>query len=230
MRITTLIPCYNVAPFCSAVFKTALRHSTHLILVDDGSRDATPHILRALHAAHPAQVRLVTFSDNRGKGAALIEGMKCALAQGPFDVLITLDSDGQHNPQDIPRFAHLIQQGADFVMGERQFSQMPFKNRWSNRIVSFLLHRLYPHAPLDTQSGYRAFTPQTVERCLRNAQGHRYDMEFECLLLVLREGLRIKSHFISTVYLNRNRSSHFAMIADSIRILQVLWKHERALR
>lgn len=227
MQIVTIVPCYDVEKFCSSVLEGVRQHSDIVIPVNDGSCDGTEKILQNFTQRHPGVTQLITFPQNRGKGVALLEGMRVALASFSFDVLITLDGDGQHDPSYIHCLAALIKGGADLAIGMRTLNEMPLKNRIANTIITFLLHRLYPHAPHDTQSGYRAFNRKFVEMIVEQVHGHRYEMEFECLLLALSHHLHMRSCSIPTVYLDHNRSSHFSGVADSVLILKALWHHWR---
>lgn len=225
LNITTVIPCYNVVQFCRNVIEETLLYSKHVVLVDDGSRDGTEIILKEIAAKYPEQVSLVTFPQNQGKGNALIAGFKRALQFSSFDALITIDSDGQHSVSDLPRFAKAINNGADLVIGTRSFFYMPFRSKVSNIIISWLLRMIYSHSPLDTQSGKRAFSPSFAKAVAENVVGGRYEMEFRCILLAIDQKRTIVSLPISTIYLNKNNSSHFSVFRDSWRIINVYFSH-----
>ncbi len=226
--IVAIIPCYNVEKYCRAVIEETLSYVSFLILVDDGSTDETGSILHNFQQKNQGKVYLIAFPKNRGKGVALLEGIQMALASISFDVLVTLDSDGQHLPSEIPRLVSLVAQGVDFAIGCREFSQMPFRSRFANRVISFLVYRIYPSAPSDTQSGFRAFSRKFVQKIGRQIKGCRYEVEFRCILLALRDGDRIGCCPIETIYFDKNRSSHFSQIRDSVQILKVLWNHWRS--
>ena len=210
------------------MIEETLRYVDFLILVDDGSTDGTGPILHQIVQQNRDRFHLICFPKNRGKGEALLEGMKYAMKDTTFDVLITLDSDGQHLPSEIPLLASRVIQGADLVIGCRQFDRMPFRSRFANTAISFLLHRIHSKAPNDTQSGFRAFTPKFVQKIVNQISGSHYEMEFRCLLLALRDGNRTDYCSIQTIYLDENRSSHFAKIKDSCRILKVLFYYWRS--
>ena len=171
---------------------------------------------------------MIVFPKNRGKGAALLEGMKQALSSTPFEVLVTLDSDGQHLPSDIPKLALRITEGADLVIGCRQFNQMPLRSRVANMLISFLLRSVFSKAPIDNQSGFRAFSRKLVKEIVDHVTGDRYEMEFRCVLLALHDGYKIASSPIDTLYFDKNRSSHFGIFRDSFRILKVFFQYWRS--
>jgi glycosyltransferase involved in cell wall biosynthesis len=217
--IIAIIPCYNVAPFCEKVIQETLPFACHIIPVDDGSTDGTSQILNKIALAYPEKITLLSFSKNKGKGFALLEGFKYASTHFNFETLMTLDGDAQHDPAYIPLLADSIQKGAELVIGGRTFSQMPWKSRFANRWISFFLKCIHAKAPVDSQSGMRAFSYPLVKEIVRCIQGGKYEMEFHCLLLALSQKRNIEEIPISTLYLNNNRASHFSPIRDSIRIL-----------
>jgi len=228
--IVGLIPCYNAAKYCENVIAEAILFCDDLILINDGSTDGSQEILRRMASRDPKKIHLIEFKSNQGKGFGLIEGFKYAAKHIHFDALVTLDADGQHFPYLIPHIAEPIIKGADLVIGGRQFSGMPIKSRFSNKIIAFLLRRFYPQAPLDTQSGMRGLSPYCIEQIVDSIHGGQYEMEFQCLLLALKKKMRIQEVVIPTIYLNKNRSSHFSPLKDSYQILKVLWDHARSTK
>ncbi len=165
---------------------------------------------------------MITFKENKGKGYALLEGFKYANEHLDFEALVAIDSDSQHKPSDIPRLAQAVLDGEDFVIGSRCFSQMPLKSRVANNCITMLLKRVFDHAPHDTQSGFRAFSKELLKKLIERVEGGQYEMEFDCLLYALLKGYRVRSLPISTIYVDKNASSHFAVVIDSIKILKVL--------
>lgn len=225
LKTVAVIPCYNVSKHCGDVFRGAIAFATHAIAVDDGSTDDTGQILRKEAAENPEKAHIVTLATNSGKGFALLEGFKYALEHFDFDALVTLDADGQHRPSDIPFLAASIKSGQELVIGSRLFRLMPLRSYIGNRIIAFFLRCFYPSAPLDTQSGLRAFSRDFVQEIVQKVPGGCYEMELECLLLALSEQRRVGSVAISTLYIEENTSSHFSPIRDSMKILKILFSH-----
>ena len=201
----------------------ALEYADHVLAVDDGTTDGTAEVLEQAAASTAGRLQVLRTPRNLGKGAALIAGFRHALAHREFDVLVTLDGDGQHRPSDIYKLVQAARDGAQLVIGGRQeFEVMPLRSRFGNTLTSWILHRLLLGCPRDTQSGFRAHSPELVEQVVRRIPGHRYETELRILLLALRAQMRVVETPIPTIYLDGNRSSHFRPLSDSVRIGQTL--------
>ena len=217
--ICCVVPCYNVADLCGPVVKEAAAHAQRVIAVDDGSTDDTGEVLAAVAAESGGRVRVLGLRPNQGKGMALMAAFRAALREGPCDVVVTLDGDGQHRPADIPRLVAACRDGADLTIGERAlFCTMPLRSRIGNTLTGSFLRRVYPGCPADTQSGFRAIDRPFLEQIVRSVEGSRYEMELSVLLLALSQGRRIATVPIPTLYFHGNRSSHFRPLRDSLRI------------
>lgn len=223
-HLAVVIPCYNAEKFVEEVVLKTLEFTERLILVNDGSTDNSPMILDNLSKLYPEKVVLVNLVKNSGKGTALLAGFKKAL-EFPFDGLVTIDADAQHNPLDIIYLAKEIKSSCALVIGERLFRLMPFRSKISNAIISFFLRRFYSKAPKDTQSGMRGFNRDFIKQIVQKIDGGCYEVEFRILLLALEQKLKIKSVPITTIYIEKNRSSHFSPLKDSIKIIRVLVSH-----
>lgn len=223
-KICCILPCYNVATKCGAVLRNVARFADQVIAVNDGSPDGTQAVLNAIASECAGRIRLVSYPDNRGKGAALLEGFRVALAEISFDVLVTIDSDGQHNPEDIPRlWKACASHRAALVIGERlEFEVMPWRSRLGNSLTRAIFRSLYPFAPQDTQSGLRAMSRDFVAQVVESIKPQRYETELQILLLALQNRLRVSTIKIQTVYFDRNRLSHFRPVSDSFRIYWAL--------
>ncbi|MEO5802404.1 MAG: PIG-L family deacetylase [Verrucomicrobiota bacterium] len=224
-RICCVFPCYNVATSCGEVLRRVAERVDDIIAVNDGSTDGTKAVLDAVAAESGERLRVISYPDNRGKGVALLQGFRLALNKIPFDLLITIDADGQHNPEDIDRMvAAWADHRPGLLIGERlEFAAGPLRSRLGNSLTSTILKRFYPTSPSDTQSGLRGMDRAFVNEIVRSIKPQRYETELRILLLALELRLNISTIAIQTIYFDQNRLSHFRPVLDSMRIYWVLF-------
>jgi glycosyltransferase involved in cell wall biosynthesis len=160
-QIAIVIPAFNEAPVIEGVLDRLAPLGYHLIVVDDGSRDAT-----ASKATRPGVV-LVSHPINRGQGAALQTGITVALALGA-DVIVTFDADGQHDPGDIPALVAPILAGeCDVVLGSRfrgRAERIPPARRLLLRVAVWFTWLTANLRVTDAHNGLRAFSRSAAER------------------------------------------------------------------
>ena len=216
-EIIALIPAYNEARFIGEVVKGAARHIP-VVVIDDGSSDGTGGV------AAMAGAKVVAHGRNQGKGKALLTGFDYAINRC-VDAAITLDADGQHDPNEIPLFIEAFRVGqGDIIIGQRQYSQMPAKSRFGNRIGSFFL-RLAMGRPIpDNQSGYRLFSRAAMEQVRPTST--RFEAEVEMLLRADFAGLKVGWVPIKTIY--NEKKSHFRPVQDSALFFKMTWRIWRA--
>ena len=146
--VLALVPAWNEESRLGPVVE-ATAQRLPVLVVDDGSQDNTPTVARRAGAT------VVSHEQNRGKGAALITGFDWALSRG-YDAVLTLDADGQHDPDDIPKFLDAYESDTwDLIIGRRDFSKMPFPRGYTNPFGSWLLSQALGKPILDNQSGFR---------------------------------------------------------------------------
>ncbi|MFX1535455.1 MAG: glycosyltransferase family 2 protein [Promethearchaeota archaeon] len=180
--VTIVIPAYNEAKNIGLVIDGVKKYSNKIIVVDDGSRDQTAEVAKA-HGAH-----VIRHDCNFGKGKALRRGLKAALGFEKTRYIITLDSDNQHCPDDIPSLlAVLLREKADIVVGRRMVfdskSQfMPPHRLWSNFVTSSFLRFFIGFKIRDVQSGYRCYRRKIVAKTVDSLKKSHFDMETEILL------------------------------------------------
>jgi glycosyltransferase involved in cell wall biosynthesis len=217
-----VIPAYNEALTIRDVARRTLRYSPWLIVVDDGSRDGTAAALQGL------PLTLLGNDKNMGKAASLWRGVEHALAHGA-DAIITLDGDGQHRPEDIPRLiaAHRAQPDA-IVIGSRlhEKDNIPAARYWANRFANFGI-AWAAGAPLaDSQSGFRVY-PAAVLRSVntRHDRAASFVFESEILIEAGSKGFDFVAVPVAAIYEARGRRSHFRPVLDIARIVRmVAWK------
>lgn len=218
-EIVILVPAYNEARFIGDVVKGALKYGP-VVVIDDGSSDETGAV------AALAGAKVIAHAVNRGKGKALDTGFRYAV-QRKVAAAITLDADGQHDPDEIPKFIEAFRAGrGDIIIGQRDFSQMPAKNQFGNRTGTFLLGLAMGRPIPDNQSGYRLLSRAVMEAIRTDAT--RFEAEVELLLRAQLAGFQITWVPIKTIY--NDKISHFRPLHDSWLFLKMVWRIWRARR
>ena len=209
-----LVPAYNAAVHLPHVLErlAKVHPPAATLVIDDGSKDATGDVARA------AGVRLLTHEVNKGKGAGLLTGFHAACADGA-DAVVTLDADGQHKPEDLPRMMAALT-GADLVVGARvRTGAMPPHRRFGNALSAGFLTWLAGTPLPDVQSGYRVHRRSVLDALglsgTSEPAGPRppsfrstgYGFESEILVAAARYGFMIANVPIEAVY--EGAPSHF---------------------
>ena len=190
-----------------------------IYVVDDGSTDGT--------AGAVTGATVIAHARNQGKGAALASGISRAVADGAA-VLATLDADGQHPPEMLPRLTAPVQsQEADLVLGSRtRGGSMPLARRATNWLSASVASRVAGAAIPDAQTGFRAFTRAlaiTLQPLLAVYRGYDYEAGF--LLAALRAGFHVISVDVPTIY--NGSPSHFRHWGDGWRVARVFARYLR---
>ena len=220
--ICVIIPTYNNGGTVADVARRALAECDDVIVVDDGSTDDTASQLSTLNSQLStlnSQLSIVTHDRNRGKGRALCTGFKKALELG-FSYAITLDADGQHYPEDIPKFLeanrqhpHALIIGSRRMEGKEQSRGSRFANKFSNFWFFVQTGRRLP----DTQTGYRLYP---LKKILSSPPlTSRYEAELELLVFASWHGVELVPIDIDVYYPPaEERVSHFRPGKDFARI------------
>ncbi len=217
-RICVIVPTYNNEKTIVDVLRRIQAYTHNIIVVNDGS---TPETMETLTVAFDASElpEIVDYTPNRGKGYALMRGFRRALELG-YRHAVTIDSDGQHFPEDIPAImdCHSANKGA-LVVGSRNLTadNMPSKNTFANKFSNFWF-RLQTGIPLeDTQSGYRLYPLEAIN--LRWPITPRYEAELELLVFSAWRGVPVVSVPVRVYYPPEGeRVSHFRPFWDFFRI------------
>jgi glycosyltransferase involved in cell wall biosynthesis len=191
-RVVALIPAYQEGARIAEVVAGARRHLP-VIVVDDGSSDGTAARAAAAGATVLAQ------HPNAGKGAALRTGFRAALEQGA-EAVITLDGDGQHDPDEIPTFLDAFgRSGTQLVIGRRDFGAMPIVRRASNTLGRMAISVAVGQDIPDNQSGYRLIGSTLLNELL-DSRETGFEFEVEMIARCLALGLPIAWVPIRTIY------------------------------
>ena len=172
-----LVPTYNNAGTLHTVLSSILDYTNQVIVVNDGSTDATAEILSQF-----PQVDKIEYANNKGKGKALRIGFEHAIQKG-YDYAITIDTDGQHFAKDLPLFLEKLEtEKAAIIIGARNLhmENMPGKNTFANKFSNFWFKVETGIDAPDTQSGFRLY-PVYLMKDMR-FYGTKYEFEVEVLV------------------------------------------------
>ena len=214
-RILTALPVYNEAATIAAVLDGALTYSPEVLVVDDGSRDGTSQVLAARN-----DVYVVSHATNRGYGAALRSAFEFAIG-GQYNVLTTIDCDGQHQPQLIPTMVEATR-GADIVSGSRYLrrfpgdSDPPAERRRVNEIITAEVNRRLGLSLTDAFCGFKGYRVPALARLRLSEDG--YAMPLELWVQAARLGLKIVEAAVPLIYLDERRSFGGAMDRTELRL------------
>jgi glycosyltransferase involved in cell wall biosynthesis len=212
MRVLLLIPAFNEEPTVGPLILSAKRHIEDILVVDDGSRDGTGSM------ASQAGAVVLGLERNMGKGAALKIGFNYAL-EHRYDYVLTIDADGQHDPNDIPNFLPLLEQ-YDLVLGNRmeQSRCVPLLRRVANLTSSRIVSAVCRRRIYDSQTGFRLYGAELLRRVGLDCS--RFDLETEVIIKAARKGFRIGHCRIQTIY--AGEVSRFKNIRDSLAFIRVV--------
>lgn len=188
LKMVAVIPAYNEEGSIAKVILQARRYVDRVLVCDDGSTDLTFMIAKELGAS------VVRHNENRGKGEALRTLSKEIMEMNP-DIIVTLDGDGQHDPDQIPILVKPIETGeSDLVVGSRYIDggemDAPLYRRFGLWVINSLYKRVAGVRTKDTQSGFRAYS-QKAFKCLIECDAKGYGIEGEQLVLAAKNGLRV---------------------------------------
>jgi uncharacterized SAM-binding protein YcdF (DUF218 family) len=215
-----VIPAYNEAASLRGVALRALRSGcSPVIIIDDGSTDET--------AAQTADlpVLLLRNTENRGKAASLWRGMQAALAGGA-QAVITLDADGQHCPEDIPRFLTLAEAHPDnIITGSRLADRAAFppKRYYANKVANFWISWAAGYPVEDSQCGFRLYPAELLRRLdFQPDKSQSFVFESEILIRAAHLGYVSRPLPIAAIYPENTRPSHFRGVSDIALITRMV--------
>jgi glycosyltransferase involved in cell wall biosynthesis len=215
-KTVVVIPAYNEERFIGSIVLKAHRFADAVVVVDDGSVDATAEIAQAAGAI------VVRHERNQGKGVTLNTGFRSARELAP-DVVVTLDGDGQHLPEEMTLVTTPVLDGwADIVVGSRYLngnSRVPRHRIWGHKIFNFMTNRGSGISLTDSQSGFRAFSPLALSIISFRSNG--FSVESEMQFLAHEHGLRVIEMPITIHYHDKPKRS---VLAHGLMVLNGLMR------
>ena len=189
-----IIPAYNEELTIGSVVVLSMKYGDVLV-VDDGSSDRTAQIAQTVGAT------VIRHGQNRGKAAALKTGFEYALSEG-YEIVVTIDADGQHNPDEIPSLIEPIAKGeADLVIGSRYLNGSKKKIPLYRRFGLWILNKgtkLATNIEVDSQSGFRAMNMKTLKTL--NLDSNGYSIETDMIVKARERNIRLKEVPITVRY------------------------------
>ncbi|HZU34806.1 MAG TPA: glycosyltransferase family 2 protein [Gemmataceae bacterium] len=203
MKLLTAIPVYNEERHVEGVLREVRRYSPDILVINDGSTDRTSELL----AKQPG-LRIVTHSQNRGYGAALVSAFDYALSHS-FDALVTMDCDGQHEPARIPVLLEALD-GVDIVSGSRylrdfrQNGAAPAERQQINRQITHELNERLGLRLTDSFCGFKAYRREALAKLHITETG--WGMPLQLWVQAARRGLQIREVAVPRLYLDPKRA------------------------
>ncbi|MHA1834062.1 MAG: glycosyltransferase family 2 protein [Candidatus Baldrarchaeia archaeon] len=217
--ISVVIPAYNEEKTIEEVLSKTISvmesmgKPYEIIVVDDGSTDNTRQIVSKY------KVTVLSNGANKGKGYALRKGFKYARGQ----IIVTLDSDGSHDPKEIPKLIDPLYNGVDIAVGSRFLgngeNSTTKLNRIGNKIINTIIMTLTRKYITDSQTGFRAFKREVIEKLHLSADG--YEIETELTVKGLKNGFKYQEIPIDC----RKRTHDYSklrILQDGLKIVKTI--------
>lgn len=217
-RRMAVIPAHDEGKTIAKVVLSACRFVDRVLVVDDGSHDDTAA------RAQAAGAQVLSLRTNRGKGGALRAGLDAAVALGA-ELIVTLDADGEHDPEEIPKFLAMLE-NADVVLGARNVFRS--KARGVLNWTALFWFRLLDPAICDTICGFRGFRAATLPQLQSDAAGFAY--EHEVILAAIRAGLRLETVAVSTTPRQGSHVTILEMVRANNHFDRWILRHLGSLR
>jgi len=210
-KIYIITPVFNEEKVIRDVLLKLSKTKYPLMVVDDGSTDGSKEKIESLKLKN---LTLLSHKVNLGKGAAMKTGAEAAFAMGA-DAIVFMDSDGQHEVKDLPKFIEALEKGYDIVFGSRNLSYgVPFVRYMGNKFGSLLVNILFGIYISDLLCGYRAMTKKAYKKIKWESTG--YGVETEMVVRLSQTNLKYCEVPIKTVYLDKVKG---VTLLDAVGIL-----------
>lgn len=217
LNCCVFIPTYNNHKTLNRVIQGVMKYTDRIIVINDGSTDSTSTILEQYKNA----LNIITFSENKGKGMALREGFKVASELG-YDYMITIDSDGQHFPNDLPIFLNELEKQDPTIplllIGSRNMDDptVPGKSSFGNKFSNFWYYVETGIKLKDTQSGYRLYPIKEISKLKLFTT--KFELEIEVIVKLAWRNVEVRNIPVQVLYDETERVSHFRPFKDFTRI------------
>ena len=211
-KLLIVIPALNAERSVGAVVRESKLVNDDVLVIDDGSSDRTGEIAR------DAGALVIRHDVNKGKGAALKTGFAYALENG-FEVVVTLDADGQHLPHEISKFMTAYEEtGGDLIIGGRAhlFPQMLPRRRFANRFSARSIAFASKTGVTDSQSGFRLYSAHLLRNVRLRTNG--FDLESEVIVYAGCRRFKVVTIPIELGFVDGLSTSHYKPLADTLRI------------
>jgi len=193
LKILVAMPAYNEEKYIGSLVAEAQQYGDEVLIIDDGSTDGTSKTARLAGAT------VIQHKENKGYGAAVQSILAEAKRISP-DILVLLDADSQHNPNEIPRLIKPISQGFDLVIGSRKLlrDSIPLYRRIGQGVISYFCYILSGEKLSDSESGFRVFSRKAVGILELREDG--MSVSAETIAKAAEKGLKITEIPISITY------------------------------
>lgn len=223
-----IIPAYNEQATIESLIERVLQqHPTQLLVVNDASSDNTAAVLQAMAAklpAHAASFQSIHNTENLGKAGSLWRGFEQAIRQ-QMDVVVTIDGDGQHRPEDIPALLEKhLKQPNRLIIGarERNLKTQPLGRFLANRFANFWISWASGYGVHDSQSGFRLYPVALLKTIAGLKHSEGFVFESEVIIEAAWQGFYTSVVTIPTIYHKNRRASHFKPWQDIKKITQMV--------
>ena len=209
-KIIAAIPAFNEEKYIGTIVLKTRQYVDEVIVLDDGSTDHTAEI------AHLAGATVVRHQENKGKGVAIQSILVEAKSKAP-DILVLLDADSQHNPDEIPSLIKPISEGFDLVIGsrEKQVDKTPRYRRIGQKVLLYSTRILSGRSLSDSESGFRALSRKAISELRLKENG--FAIEAEMIASAKNEHLKIIEVPISNIYTKDGSTLH--PVAHGVEVL-----------
>jgi len=224
--LTVVLPCYNEAERLPATLQALLAHlsaapgQVEVLVVDDGSTDATVRVAEAVAAAD-RRVRVLSYGPNRGKGFAVRTGMLSA--QG--ELVVFTDADGSYQPSDLDRIVAALDQAPVAIGSRAGDASGPVARRAASRVFNLAIRGSLGLPFGDTQSGLKGFRRPAAQQIFSQARVDGFAFDVEVLWLADQLGLEVTEVGVQAM---ERQGSKVQMLADALEMLGEVWTVRRA--